>query len=132
MIASAEEFVSLRMSDDPERYRRAAHEAAAPGVWEDVVRRFPEMRFWVVINKTVPLEILRELSQDGDSRVRIAVAMKRKTPEDILTALARDQDEGVRLSVARNPKTPVYILRDMLGDEWPEVVDEVRRRLADQ
>jgi hypothetical protein len=44
MIASAEEFVALRTSEDPEEYNRAAHDEAPEEVWWDVIRRFLVMR----------------------------------------------------------------------------------------
>ncbi len=83
MIATAEEFVALRLSTVPEEYRRAAHECAVDGVWAEVIERYPELRFWVVHNKTVPIHILEQLSRDEDSSVRDAVARKRKTPHDV-------------------------------------------------
>lgn len=86
MIDSAEEFVRLRSSDDPAEYRRAAHEEASVQTWLDVVDRFPDMRFWVAQNKTVPLEILERLRHDPDDRVRSMVLLKRSWrrahPED--------------------------------------------------
>ena len=70
MIESAEEFIRLRGSGDPAEYGRAAHDQAPDGVWLDVIRRFPEYRFWVAHNKTVPVSILRILAADSDERVR--------------------------------------------------------------
>jgi hypothetical protein len=73
VIASAEEFVRLRTSDDPADYGRAAHDEATEETWREVIKRFPEMRFWVAQNKTVPLNILEELRMDPDERVRSMV-----------------------------------------------------------
>ena len=47
VIGSAEEFVRLRMSDDPAEYRRSHLEAASLDVWQQVIERYPEMRRWV-------------------------------------------------------------------------------------
>ena len=47
MIQTAEEFVELRSSEDPELYGRAANEPASEEVWLDVIQRYPEMKFWV-------------------------------------------------------------------------------------
>ena len=86
VIESADEFVRLRLSRDPEEYGRAAHEEAAESTWRDVIERFPEMRFWVAQNKTVPLGILELLRDDPDSRVQSMVrakgTWKRAHPED--------------------------------------------------
>jgi hypothetical protein len=77
VIRSAEEFVCLRTSDDPDEYGRAAHDEASEDTWRDVVERFPDMRFWVAQNKTVPLSILETLRHDPDERVRSMVRAKR-------------------------------------------------------
>jgi hypothetical protein len=76
VIESAEEFVRLRASTDPDEYLRAAHDEAADATWRDVITRFPDMRFWVAQNKTVPLSILHELRNDPDERVRSMVRAK--------------------------------------------------------
>ena len=77
VIDSAEEFVRLRSSENPAEYNRAALEEASEGTWRDVIERFPEMRFWVAQNKTVPLEVLEILRHDPDERVRRMVRSKR-------------------------------------------------------
>ena len=86
MIESAEEFVSLRTSEDPADYGRAAHDEAEAATWREIIERFPDMRFWVAQNKTVPLSILEILRHDEDERVVSMVRMKRSWarahPED--------------------------------------------------
>jgi hypothetical protein len=86
VIESSEEFVRLRISDDPADYGRAAHDEATEETWRDVIKRFPEMRFWVAQNKTVSLSILEELRNDPDERVRSMVRAKgswaRAHPDD--------------------------------------------------
>lgn len=94
MIQSAEQFVRLRSSEDPAEYHRAAHEEADVAVWLDVIDRYPDMRFWVAHNKTVPLVILELLASDPDVRVRSFVATKRKIGIDLLEKLALDEDEA--------------------------------------
>ncbi|MEU9247716.1 hypothetical protein [Streptomyces sp. NPDC048385] len=131
VIASAEEFVRLRFSDDPEEYGRAGSESASLEVWKEVVERYPEARFWVAYNKTVPLEILRILANDPDPRVRSMVAAKRKLTPEILAQLAADTDDSVRLSVARHKKTSRSVLGELLSDEWSEVREMARDRLRD-
>ncbi|WP_432095282.1 hypothetical protein [Streptomyces sp. bgisy100] len=130
MIDSAEEFVRLRFSDDPEEYGRASSEPAAPDVWREVIEGYPEARFWVAHNKTVPLEILWVLADDPDPRVRSMVASKRKLTLDLLTALAVDPDASVRLVVARHKSVPRDVLEQLRTDSWEEVRDVARDRLA--
>jgi hypothetical protein len=86
VIESADEFVRLRISEEPTEYRRAAKEPAAEAIWREIIDRFPQVRFWVVQNKTVPLSILEVLRRDPDERVRSLVRAKRSWarahPED--------------------------------------------------
>jgi len=77
VIESAEEFVRLRSSVDPAEYHRAAQEEASESTWLEVIDRFPDMRFWVAHNKTVPLSVLEILRHDPDDRVRHMVTSKR-------------------------------------------------------
>ena len=86
VIDSADEFVRLRTSADSAEYQRAAHDEAAERTWREVIARFPEMRFWVAQNKTVPLSVLEDLRTDTNERVRSMVRSKgvwrRAHPED--------------------------------------------------
>lgn len=74
MISSAEELKHLRESKNPQDYQRAAQEEASLEVWQEVLVSFPEKAFWVAQNKTVPLEILEQLSKNTDTTVRAMVA----------------------------------------------------------
>ena len=107
-IGSAEEFRCLRLSENQDEYFRAAHEEAPIEVWREVCARWPDLRVWVAQNKTVPVDVLRELSADPDPDVRSMVAQKRKLPLDIQLRMAKDPDSGVRGALANNGK---------LGDE---------------
>jgi hypothetical protein len=129
MIDSAEEFMRLRWSEDPEEYGRAAHEPAPIEVWEEVVERFPEARIWVVDNKTVPLAILDRLVSDPDPDVRFSVAMKRKLPSGLLERLAGDSDESVRLRVVMHRNTSVEVIQRLREDPWERVRVEAAKRL---
>ena len=127
MIESADEFVGLRLSSDPEEYRRAAHESASVDVWFEVVENHPDMRFWVAQNKTVPIEVLELLATDSDDRVRWMVASKRKLSRELFEKLAVDADETVRARVARNPKLPEEI-RSRLARDSSQLVREAATR----
>ena len=130
-IESAAEFVRLRFSDEPAEYRRAAGEEAAPGVWEDVIRDYPDARVWVAQNKTVPTEILERLAVDTDPRVRHMVAMKRKLTPHILHVLASDSDQAVRMRVAMNKKSTKDILERLAQDSSEQVRFAATSRLGD-
>ena len=128
MISSAAEFRCLRESQDPDEKWRASHDEASVETWREVVREFPELRCWVAQNKTVPLEILDELSVDPDADVRETVARKRKINEAIAVRLARDPDETVRAALAYNQKLPARALEILRADPSPFVQENVRLR----
>jgi hypothetical protein len=130
MIESADEFIRLRTSDLKEEYDRAAHDQAPLEVWWELVRKHPDIKVWVVHNKTVPLEILDAMSMDADAAVRFRVAMKRKASPEIFERLARDPDEGVRHMVARNAKTPEHVLMILVNDDWETVAAAAKERLS--
>ena len=131
MIDSAEEFIRLRKSELQEEYNRAAHDEAPMTVWLELVQKHPEMKVWVVHNKTVPLEILEALSLDEDPKVRSSVARKRKASHEIMERLARDTDESVRHGVACNKKTPPTILKLLLDDDSAFVATKANSRLSE-
>jgi hypothetical protein len=126
-IASAEEFVELRCSEDPAEYGRAAHDSATVAVWRDVID--PDMKRWVAHNKTVPLEILRVLAADPDAAVRSWVAAKRKLDRDLFVRLSADDDESVRHRLACNARVPREVLEALAADREPFVAATARERL---
>ena len=130
MIVSADEFLRLRYSDDPDEYSRAAQEPATLDVWLEIVRQHPDSRIWVARNKTVPNEILLILVGDENPEVRFAVAMKRKLAPELLDRLANDSDESIRLQVARHGNTSRQILERLVGDRWAAVANAAAERLG--
>ena len=131
VIRSAEEFVRLRLSEDPGDYRRAANETASVQVWKEVIERYPDVRFWVAHNKTVPLEILAILAGDPDPKVRGMVSAKRKLTPELLTILAGDSDESVRIRVARHARTPRSVLESLSADSWDKIRSVAAERLRE-
>ena len=129
MITSAEEFVFLREHEDPESYRRAATEDAPEAVWEAVIETYPEMRFWVIHNKTVPLTILKRLARDSAVCIRAAVADKRKLDRELFDLLSKDVDESVRQRIAYNKKTPLDVLEQLSTDTSDLVASVAKDRL---
>lgn len=129
MITSAEEFVNLRSSDRKEEYLRAANDPAQDETWLDVIRRFPDMRIWVVHNKKVSLVVLDLLAHDPDPNVRAAVATKNKLSTELFDLLASDPDGGVRERLAYNKKTPVEVLSRLAQDSSEAVSSPASQRL---
>ena len=130
MILSAEEFLKLRTSENPDEYRRSAQEAAPIEVWNEIIDKHPEMKTWVIHNKTVPLEILWALSDDPDHLVRSEIASKRKLDKNLFEKLANDHHETVRQRLSYNKKTPREILRHLANDPEVLVSEPAKQRLA--
>jgi len=131
MITSAEEFVELRTSEDPDIYSRAVLESAPEEVWLAVITKYPDMKRAVVHNKTIPISILRLLMADPNPRVRSAVAEKRKLSHDMFEKLAMDPDLSVRGRIVWNRKTPLSILRELANDEDPDIAEGARERIKE-
>lgn len=128
MIESAEEFIRLREAND----ERASHDHASDRIWHDIIKNYPEMRFWVAHNRTIRANIVEVLAKDDDSRVRYRIATNRclnKLPQ-ILEQLASDVDDSVRLAVVRHKATPKSILQKMKNDSWEEVGIIASKRLG--
>ncbi len=121
MISSAQEFVDLRCSDDPEEYRRAAFDEATEETWRQVIEQYPEMRRWVAHNKTIPEGVIRQLYAIGDYDILIALAMKRRTPSDVLHDMAVKGHDSVRMAIARHPHVLKLTLELLKKDPWEEV-----------
>ena len=126
MIASAEEFIRLREMND----ERATTDEAPESVWAEITERYPDMKEWVLHNKTVPVDVLRRLAQDPDSNVRYGVAIKRKCPPDVMEQLAHDPDENVRYGLVFNANAPVAVLRTLAQDTSPRVADKALARVV--
>lgn len=129
-IKSANEFVELLLSEDPEQYRRAAEDTAEEEVWREVLHQFPEKRKWVVHNKTVPLSILRTMIYDEDPDIRITIAMTRRIDIEMMEQLATDTDPRVRQRIAYNKKTPPNIIEKLSTDPDDIVSTVARSRLG--
>lgn len=121
-IETAEEFIHLRMSSKAGEYDRAARApAATEAVWWDVIRFYPNMRAWVIHNKTVPTVVLEALSTDADEHVRSAVGEKRKLPDHLFLKFARDPAALVRRSILNNKNAPDAALTVLRDDPNPDI-----------
>lgn len=130
MIESVEEFIQLVGSEDPTERRRAAWEAADTHVWVALIAEYPEMRFWVANNRTIPPEIMRALAADEDWRVRDRIASKNSCPSDVLEVLSADSHDAVASAVAGHPNTPSSALRKLARYPWDKVRNKATQQLA--
>ena len=127
MIESAEEFIRLRLSSEQSEYSRSALEPAAIEVWIELIEKHPDMRRWVIHNKTVPISILERLSRDSDVEIRQAVATKRKLTKELQWLLAHDVDEYVRQRIAYNAKSATEVLEALArGADYPALISRTR------
>ncbi|MEP7220217.1 MAG: hypothetical protein ABI876_14940 [Bacteroidota bacterium] len=134
MIESAEEFVRLRCSEDPDLYTRAAWEEAPEEIWHELLLKYhddPDMRFGIALNKKLPASIIMILAKDDSWRIRYTIAQKRSVDRAVRELLSRDDDEPVRKAVAVNSKTPRDILESMVNDPVSEIAERARKRLAE-
>ena len=127
MIKTVDEFITLRQSENMDEQYRASHDTADLNVWLEVIKNYPDLKTWVIHNKTIQIEILEILCADTDPNVRSAVARKRKINEFIFNTLSVDPDENVRYSLMCNTNLSVdKINAIMVGDSnW------LKEKLAD-
>ena len=130
MIESVEQFITLRNSENPIDYGRAADEPVADNVWPELIRH-REMRTWAALNKHVPLCILSVLAKDEDPSVRAAVAMKRKLTPDLFMLLSKDPDSCVRMAIVNNRAAPIDVLVSLVNDPWVQLAEKVRAKLVE-
>jgi hypothetical protein len=130
LIKSAKEFVHLRLSDNQDEYLRAAWDEAPIEVWFEVIENYPDMRFWVAQNKTIPVEVLEILADDPSDRVRFMVASKKKLSERIQLKMARDKDLSVRMRIVLNKKATHSVLQILSEDKDVEIREKAMERLA--
>lgn len=109
MISSAIEFKKLRESELKEEYSKASLEEATIETWMDILKKFPELSFWVAQNKTIQIEILEILADSKEVEVRCMVARKRKINILIFDKLKNDIDETVRHALIFNQKISIEL-----------------------
>ena len=125
MIHSAEEFKYLRTSDIIEEYNRAAHDEATIEVWFEVIEKYPELKEWVIHNKTIQHEVLEFLVNDVDEAIRKIMNTK------IFDKLAEDPSENVRYSLACNTKNKLSDLQKINSSDssWlQKEIEEIIKR----
>lgn len=132
MISSADQFKKLRRSRSQDDQARATNDAAPISVWQEVIKKFPDLREWVAHNKRVPIEILEHLSNDSDARVRCVVASKNKLTSALRQKLAADVDATVRQRIVYNSKCEIELLRILADDPEPLVKTAAMMKLSER
>jgi len=129
MISSAEEFKRLRTSENLEEQQLSAIESADIKVWYDVIQKFPELKKWVVQNKTIQIEVLEHLVSDKDDKVRYAIARKRKINNRIFDILKSDSDESVRHALICNTKLTLDLKKKIKTDDSDWLRNELNEKI---
>ncbi|MGM0556718.1 MAG: hypothetical protein ACQEVA_10110 [Myxococcota bacterium] len=124
-MTNAEEFLEVCN----EGGRRPYTISASADTWRRILEEYPALHSAVALNKTIPEEIIRELSRSEDSSARSSIARTRRTPLDVLESLAQDSDASVRKSVVANPEVPREILESLRDDPWVNIREFVAKRL---
>ena len=123
-IESAEHFIKLRESQEPEEYRLATWGEATERIWFEIIDRHPAMRRWVAQNKTISPKILATLAADPDVRVRYAVLATMDLNEAVLRVLANDSDASIRRGVISHAQLPLEVLKQLCEDPDEDVAGD--------
>ncbi len=89
-----------------------------------------KIRRRVAENKNTPTDVLRRLSQDTHPEVKIAVATNLRASDEIIYRLCQDDDPSVRFAIAEDLSTDDYYLELLLEDENPYVSSRAQDTLA--
>lgn len=130
MITSANEFTDLRESNDRNEQFRASHDEADIEVWLAIIEKYPQLKTWVIHNKTIQIEILEILSKDPNPDVRSAVARKRKINENIKRQLSNDENEDVRFALLSNRKLSTDELKVIKIDDSVWLQQKLSERIG--
>ena len=129
LIRNASEFIDTLEHPESTDHVLIRFGTASTETWLEIVRHSEDAAVWVALNKTIPVEVIEVLARHASARVRrFAAARNRVTPE-LIVLLSTDSDPGVRLRIAIHKKTGAEILRQLLRDDWAEVVAIARKRL---
>lgn len=132
MIRSADEFIKLCSSQDPEEINRTLSDDAAIETWVEVIKKYQERRIDVAQNRTIPYEVMRVLASCDDPTARSLIAEKRRLAPDLFPLLARDRDETVRRTIAANQKTPLELVKILTTDSVESVASVAEYNLRER
>ena len=132
MINSADEFKRLRESEIQEEYHRAVTDEASIEVWNEILRKYPDLAFWVAQNKTIPLEILYTLTDNENVDVRCMVARKRKIDKTIFDKLKVDVNESVRHALICNTRLSIEKKQQIKTSDSEWLEKELNEKVANK
>lgn len=80
-----------------------------------------EVRIWLARSRhPIPREVLEQLLQDSNAKVRAEVANNANTPPDLMRRLVEDRDRQVQISALQNPNMP----NEVLSQVMPQIQNE--------
>jgi hypothetical protein len=129
-IHTASEFIAALENPDATHNSFIRFCEASTQTWLEIVNHSEEAAVWVALNKTIPLEVIQVLAKHPSARVRRFAADKNRITPELIALLATDQDPTVRLRIANHKKTGAKILHQLLHDDWEQVAEVARKRLA--
>lgn len=127
---NAEIFIRYMNSDNIEDQSIARNLPLSVDECHRIIESHPDLKQWVVLNKKVPVQILDELSRDGDENIRHWVACKNSITPEIAQRFLSDPSPMVRIRLLYNKKVPIPIKMLLLEDEDEWVVEQARERLT--
>lgn len=126
MIGSVQEFADLITSHNEEDFLRAISDIAPTFVWEEIIRKRPELAEFVTQSRTIPDSVLDAIALAAPWRARYLVAIQSRTPAYVLAKLAHDGDTRVQRAALANDSTPLKVIAEMRDDRHEEIANLAR------
>lgn len=121
MIGSVDEFARLCKSDTEEDFKRVTEDVAPTFVWQEIIRKRPDLAEYAVQSLTIPESILETIALAAPWRARYLVATQARTPAYILAKLAQDGDSRVQKAAVANELTPLKVIAQLRNTDNPEI-----------
>ena len=129
LIHNASEFIDTLENPESSDHALIRFGMASTTTWLEIIQHSEDAAVWVALNKTIPVEVIEVLAQHSSARVRRFAAAKNRITPELILLLSTDSDPSVRLRIAIHKKTGAEILRQLLRDDWEQVVETARKRL---
>lgn len=121
MIGSVQEFADLITSESEDDFLRAISDTAPTFVWEEIIRKRPDLAEFVTQSTTIPESVLDTIALAAPWRARYMVAIQDRTPPYVLAKLARDGDTRVQKAALANDAMPLKVIAEMRNDTHEEI-----------
>ncbi len=126
MIGSVQEFADLITSHSEEDFLRAISDIAPTFVWEEIIRKRPDLAEFVSQSTTIPDSVLDTIALAAPWRARYLVAIQNRTPPSVLAKLAHDGDTRVQKAAMANDATPLKVIAELRDDRHEEIAKLAR------